>query len=84
MFVEASKPVTVHDSCYGMIVQSGNDAAIALAELVGGSERTSSTLMNAAAKNIGMKNTHFAERQRHARSAALHDRGRPRRARRRA
>ena len=38
MFVEANKPVTVHDLVYGMIVQSGNDAAIALAELVGGSE----------------------------------------------
>ncbi len=38
MFIEANKPVTVHDLVYGMIIQSGNDAAIALAELVGGSE----------------------------------------------
>src|ERR1700754_3262995 len=38
MFIEANKPVTVHDLVYGMIVQSGNDAAIALAELVGGPE----------------------------------------------
>ncbi|KDR44901.1 D-alanyl-D-alanine carboxypeptidase family protein [Caballeronia glathei] len=61
MFVEANKPVTVHDLVYGMIVQSGNDAAIALAELVGGSESNFVALMNAAAKNIGMKNTHYAD-----------------------
>jgi len=61
MFIEANKPVTVHDLVYGMIIQSGNDAAIALAELVGGSESNFVALMNAAAKQIGMKNTHFAD-----------------------
>ncbi|SPB17449.1 D-alanyl-D-alanine carboxypeptidase family protein [Caballeronia novacaledonica] len=61
MFIEANKPVTVHDLVYGMIVQSGNDAAIALAELVGGSEGNFVQLMNAAAKRIGMKHTNFAD-----------------------
>jgi D-alanyl-D-alanine carboxypeptidase (penicillin-binding protein 5/6) len=61
MFIEANKPVTVHDLVYGMIVQSGNDAAIALAELVGGSESNFVTMMNATAARIGMKGTHYAD-----------------------
>jgi D-alanyl-D-alanine carboxypeptidase (penicillin-binding protein 5/6) len=61
MFIEANKPVTVHDLVYGMIVQSGNDAAIALAELVGGTETQFVTMMNAEAQKLGMKNTHFAD-----------------------
>jgi D-alanyl-D-alanine carboxypeptidase (penicillin-binding protein 5/6) len=61
MFVEANKPVTVHDLVYGMIVQSGNDAAIALAELVGGSEAGFVKQMNDAAQRMGMAHTHFAD-----------------------
>jgi serine-type D-Ala-D-Ala carboxypeptidase (penicillin-binding protein 5/6) len=61
MFIEANKPVTVHDLVYGMIVQSGNDAAIALAELVGGTETQFVTMMNSEAQKLGMKNTHFAD-----------------------
>jgi len=61
MFIEANKPVSVHDLVYGMIIQSGNDAAIALAELVGGSEGQFVTLMNAEAQRLGMKGTHFAD-----------------------
>lgn len=61
MFIEANKPVTVHDLVYGMIVQSGNDAAIALAELVGGSESQFVTMMNTEAQRLGMKGTHFAD-----------------------
>jgi len=61
MFIEALKPVTVHDLVYGMIVQSGNDAAIALAELVGGSEAQFVSMMNTEAQKLGMKNTHFAD-----------------------
>jgi serine-type D-Ala-D-Ala carboxypeptidase (penicillin-binding protein 5/6) len=61
MFIEANKPVTVHDLVYGMIVQSGNDAAIALAELVGGSESQFVTMMNTEAARLGMKGTHFAD-----------------------
>ncbi|HEV3106202.1 MAG TPA: D-alanyl-D-alanine carboxypeptidase family protein [Trinickia sp.] len=61
MFIEAEKPVTVHDLVYGMIVQSGNDAAIALAELVGGSESHFVEMMNAEARRLGMKGTHYAD-----------------------
>lgn len=61
MFIEANKPVTVHDLVYGMIVQSGNDAAIALAELVGGSEAQFVSMMNAEARYLGMKHTHFTD-----------------------
>jgi D-alanyl-D-alanine carboxypeptidase (penicillin-binding protein 5/6) len=61
MFIEANKPVTVHDLVYGMIVQSGNDAAIALAELVGGSEAQFVNMMNNEAQKLGMKHTHFAD-----------------------
>ncbi|KMQ80076.1 D-alanyl-D-alanine carboxypeptidase [Candidatus Burkholderia pumila] len=61
MFIEANKPVTVHDLVYGMIIQSGNDAAIALAELVGGSESQFVMVMNTTAKRIGMKNTNYAD-----------------------
>ncbi|REE20518.1 penicillin-binding protein 6 [Paraburkholderia sp. BL27I4N3] len=61
MFIEANKPVTVHDLVYGMIIQSGNDAAIALAELVGGSESQFVNMMNNEAQKLGMKNTHFAD-----------------------
>ncbi|MEX3965629.1 D-alanyl-D-alanine carboxypeptidase family protein [Paraburkholderia sp. EG286B] len=61
MFIEANKPVSVHDLVYGMIVQSGNDAAIALAELVGGSEANFTNMMNAEAQKLGMTHTHFAD-----------------------
>ncbi|PMS19991.1 peptidase [Trinickia dabaoshanensis] len=61
MFIEAQKPVTVHDLVYGMIIQSGNDAAIALAELVGGSEAHFVEMMNAEAQRLGMKGTHYAD-----------------------
>ncbi|HEY1608381.1 MAG TPA: D-alanyl-D-alanine carboxypeptidase family protein, partial [Paraburkholderia sp.] len=58
---EANKPVSVHDLVYGMIVQSGNDAAIALAELVGGSEANFVNMMNAEAQKLGMTHTHYAD-----------------------
>jgi len=61
MFIEAEKPVSVHDLVYGMIIQSGNDAAIALAELVGGSEAHFVDMMNAEAQRLGMKGTHYAD-----------------------
>ena len=58
-FVEVGKQVSVKDLLMGMIVQSGNDATIALAERVGGSETVFVSLMNETAKSLGMKNTHF-------------------------
>lgn len=59
MFVEPKKPVTVEELMRGMIVQSGNDACIALAELIGGSEEAFAKLMNEQAQRLGMKNTNF-------------------------
>jgi len=59
MFVEPRKPVTVDELMRGMIVQSGNDACIALAELIAGSEEKFAQQMNREAQKLGMKNTHF-------------------------
>ena len=59
MFVEPRKAVSVDELLRGLIVQSGNDAAIALAELVAGSEAAFADRMNAEAKRLGLVNTHF-------------------------
>ena len=59
MFVEVGKQVGMEDLLKGMIIQSGNDASVALAEHVAGSERTFADLMNAHAKRLGMSNSHF-------------------------
>lgn len=59
MFIEPRKPVTVDELNQGMIVQSGNDASVALAEAVGGSEAAFATLMNQEAERLGMKNSRF-------------------------
>jgi serine-type D-Ala-D-Ala carboxypeptidase (penicillin-binding protein 5/6) len=59
MFIEPRTPVTVEELLRGVIVQSGNDACIALAELVAGSEEAFARLMNAQAQRLGMKNTNF-------------------------
>ncbi|MGA7979582.1 MAG: D-alanyl-D-alanine carboxypeptidase family protein [Chromatiaceae bacterium] len=59
MFVEVGKRVPVEDLIQGMIVQSGNDASVALAEHVAGSEATFAELMNSNAKRLGMTNSHF-------------------------
>ena len=59
MFIDPATPVSVKDLLYGLMIQSGNDAAVALAETVGGDEATFVTLMNREAVRIGMKNTHF-------------------------
>lgn len=59
MFIEPRKPVTVDELIQGMIVQSGNDASVALAEAVGGSESAFAALMNEQAQRLGMKDTHF-------------------------
>jgi len=59
MFIEPRKPVTVEELMRGMIVQSGNDACLALAELVGGSEEGFAKMMNEQAQRLNMKNTNF-------------------------
>ena len=60
MFIEPSTPVRVQDLLYGLIVQSGNDAAIALAEAVGGDEANFVSQMNRTAQRLGLKSTRFA------------------------
>ena len=60
MFLEPRTPASVSDLIKGLIVQSGNDAAITLAEAIGGSEEGFATMMNAEAKRLGMKETFFA------------------------
>ncbi len=58
-FIELGKPVSVLDLIMGMIVQSGNDATIALAERIAGTEATFAQVMNANAKRLGMVGSHF-------------------------
>ncbi|HEY2462830.1 MAG TPA: D-alanyl-D-alanine carboxypeptidase family protein [Steroidobacteraceae bacterium] len=58
-FIELGKPVSVNDLILGMIVQSGNDATIALAERVAGTEDTFAQLMNSTAKSLNMVGSHF-------------------------
>jgi D-alanyl-D-alanine carboxypeptidase (penicillin-binding protein 5/6) len=59
MFIEPRTPVAVGDLIRGVIVQSGNDACVALAELLGGNEGNFAAMMNREAKRLGMNNTHF-------------------------
>jgi D-alanyl-D-alanine carboxypeptidase (penicillin-binding protein 5/6) len=60
MFIEIGTTVSVKDLNQGIIVQSGNDACVAMAEHIAGSEDAFVDLMNAWANSIGMTNTHFA------------------------
>jgi D-alanyl-D-alanine carboxypeptidase (penicillin-binding protein 5/6) len=59
MFIEPNKPVTVEELIKGMIVQSGNDACVALAEAIAGSEDVFAQMMTREAQRLGMKNTNF-------------------------
>jgi D-alanyl-D-alanine carboxypeptidase (penicillin-binding protein 5/6) len=59
MFVDPRRPVSVDELIRGMVVQSGNDACIALAELIAGGEDAFAGLMNREAARLGMKNTKF-------------------------
>ena len=59
MFIEPNRPVTVDELIRGMIVQSGNDACIALAEAIAGSEDVFAQMMNREAQRLGMKNSNF-------------------------
>ncbi|WP_047044992.1 serine hydrolase [Vibrio mexicanus] len=60
MFIEVGTTVKVADLNKGIIIQSGNDACVAMAEHIAGSEDAFVDLMNAWASSIGMTNTHFA------------------------
>lgn len=59
MFIEVGKQVAVEDLLLGMIVQSGNDASVALAEHVAGSESVFAQVMNQYARTLGMHSSHF-------------------------
>jgi D-alanyl-D-alanine carboxypeptidase (penicillin-binding protein 5/6) len=59
MFIEPNKPVTVDELLHGMIIQSGNDASIALAEGIASTEMQFAEMMNKEAQRLGMKNTNF-------------------------
>jgi len=60
MFIEVGRQVTVEDLLQGMIIQSGNDASVALAEHVAGSEEAFVDLMNQYTDRLGMDNTSYA------------------------
>ena len=59
MFIEPDMQVSVEDLLRGMVIQSGNDASVALAEHVAGSEEAFASLMNHFAEQLGMTGTHF-------------------------
>ena len=59
MFVDPREPARIDELLNGLIVQSGNDAAVILAETVGTTEAQFAKVMNAEAKRLGMTNSHF-------------------------
>lgn len=59
MFIEPNKPVTVDELLHGMIIVSGNDASITLAEGIASTEELFASMMNKEAKRLGMKNTNY-------------------------
>lgn len=59
MFLEVKEQVKIEDLLKGIIIQSGNDASIALAEHIAAQESTFADMMNQQAARLGMKNTHF-------------------------
>ncbi len=60
MFVPVGKKIPAKELLRGVIIQSGNDATVAIAEYVAGSEKSFTDLMNQYAQKLGMKDTHFA------------------------
>ncbi|WP_232371889.1 D-alanyl-D-alanine carboxypeptidase family protein [Salinimonas iocasae] len=67
MFIEVGTQVKVSDLLRGIIIQSGNDACVAMAEHVAGSESAFASMMNAHAQSLGMTSSHFVN------SHGLHD-----------
>lgn len=61
MFVKVGSQVKVRDLIQGIIVASGNDATVAMAEHLAGSEQTFTSLMNQTASRLGMTHTHFVD-----------------------
>ena len=61
MFIKVGSQVSVGDLLHGIIIQSGNDASVALAEHIAGSEDAFADMMNTTAQKLGMQNTHFMD-----------------------
>src|ERR1700733_12393840 len=59
MFLNVGQKAKVEDLIRGVIVQSGNDAAVVFAETLGGSEENFTAMMNAKAHELGLTNSHF-------------------------
>ncbi|BBT14842.1 D-alanyl-D-alanine carboxypeptidase family protein [Metapseudomonas otitidis] len=59
MFVKVNTQVALSDLLHGIIIQSGNDASVAVAEHIAGSEDAFADMMNTTAEKLGMKNSHF-------------------------
>ncbi|MBT2686948.1 D-alanyl-D-alanine carboxypeptidase [Bacillus sp. ISL-47] len=60
IYLQPGEKIKLEDLVYGLMLRSGNDSAVAIAEHIGGSLEGFSFLMNQKAEEIGMKNTHFA------------------------
>ncbi|MEL5848412.1 MAG: D-alanyl-D-alanine carboxypeptidase family protein [Candidatus Igneacidithiobacillus chanchocoensis] len=60
MFLQPNLPVTVDQLLHGLLIDSGNDAAVALAETVGGSQSAFVTLMNDAVQRLQLRSTHYS------------------------
>lgn len=67
MFIEVGTEVSVEDLIHGIVVQSGNDACVAMAEHIAGSESAFATMMNSYAAKLGMSSTNYVN------SHGLHD-----------
>lgn len=61
MFLEVNTKVSIEDLIKGIVIQSGNDAAVTLAEHIAGSESTFAEMMNQQAARLGMLNSHFED-----------------------
>ncbi|WP_374941132.1 D-alanyl-D-alanine carboxypeptidase family protein [Pseudomonas sp. 102515] len=59
MFLDPRSPVSVHDLLQGIVIDSGNDASVALAEHIAGSNESFASLMNATAQRLGLHDSHF-------------------------
>ena len=59
MFAQANSEIRIDDLLHGLVIASGNDAAVALAEKLAGSEEAFAVLMNERARELGMTHSHF-------------------------
>ena len=59
LYLKAGEKISIEDLLYGLMLVSGNDAAVALAEIIGGSQENFVEMMNEKAQELGCRNTHF-------------------------